>query len=178
MTGIQRREQQLSAEIIEKVLRDRTYWRRLAAELLAESRTGLPEPGYSVARSPALGPIAESRIHRQDPRVPLARQPGPSAIPMIFEQKTIDPVKRVPLLTQSQARRVKLEMNEARLKAQKAMQDGDQDHPGEDCMDFHPNMSHDEWRNSEEGDENHPLFRQNTASARSIAQRRPTREAR
>jgi hypothetical protein len=167
----------ISPAIIERVLQDRSFWRKLAVELLAESQAGQNEPGYSIARGPALGPIAESRIHAQDPRVTIRGQPGPRPVPMIAEVRTIDPIKRAPVLSQSQARHRVRKMNEARLKAQQSAQDFDLHHPGQDCRDVHPNMSHDDWLDSEEEEEeNHPLFRQNMGSARSISRTQTTRE--
>jgi hypothetical protein len=53
------------------------------------------------------------------------------------------------------------------------------DHPGQNCGDAHPDMSHDDFLDQQEEEEEehrNPLYRQNSAGARSISTSRHTRE--
>jgi hypothetical protein len=105
-------------------------------------------------------------------------------VPMIVEVKTIDPEKGV-LLTQGQARRLRRQWDKGRLRGQQQIQNADtpthamKDHPGVSCEDKHPGVSHDDYMDSEEEKEEehgNPLFRQNSAGARSISPSQHTRE--
>jgi len=175
----------ISPDVIERVLSDKHYWRKLAVQLLAEARSGQLDPDSATARVPSLSPILESKIQRRDSRVRLVKDPGPRAVPMIVEVKTVDPEKGV-LLTQNQARGLRRQWDKGRLRGQQQIQNADmgdpmKDHPGISCNDEHPGVSHDDYMNSEEEKEEergNPLYRQNSASARSISQSRPTRESR
>jgi len=116
---------------------------------------------------------------------------------MIAEIKTVDPERGV-IISQRKAMRLKREWNRGRLRAQERAQrserrdaageeeeEGDnpmQDHPGKSCWDTHDRMgmSHDDFldKQEEEEEEEHrnPLYRQNSAGARSISPSRRTRE--
>ncbi len=171
-----------SADIIERVLADKHYWRRLAAQVIAEATSqNVPRGEVDSAIAPALGEILESRLQRRDLRVRLVEDPGPRTIPMIVEVKTVDPEKGV-LLSQSQARRLRRQWDRGRLRGQQQVQNADmpdamKDHPGVSCDDEHPGMSHDDYMDSEEEEEHsNPLYRQNSARARTILPSRRARE--
>jgi hypothetical protein len=159
----------LSPDIIERILQDKRFWRKLAIDTLRE---GMQNRTLSVdsttARAPSLGPVIESRLLGRDPRLRLRGRQRP--IPMIAEVRTID--ESGVLLSQNQARRVKRSWDRARVRGQKLAQnidanpdredpsDGMDDHTGQSCSDVHPNMSHADWMDSEEEGENmNPLFR-------------------
>src|SRR5207247_8594651 len=81
----------ISPDVIERVLSDKHYWRRLAVQLLAEAQTRQLNPDSATARAPALSPITESRIQRRDSKVRLVHERGPRAVPMLVGVKTIEP---------------------------------------------------------------------------------------
>jgi hypothetical protein len=108
---------------------------------------------------------------------------------MISEIKTLSPEGGV-LLSQSEARCLRRQWDKGRLRAQQQIQNAESgqvgmDHPGQSCNQAHPDTSHDEFVISTHGDDeeeeeeeerSNPLFRQNSAGARSISSSRITRE--
>jgi hypothetical protein len=164
---------EITPDIIEKVLKNRSYWHQIAAEIISENSQKRSEDIDSAAAPPSasLGRILESRLQPSSTRLRISpQQPGPRLVPMISEIKTIDPEKGV-LLSQSQARRLRRQWNQGRLRGQEQAQHvgerGDaageeeeeeggnpmQDHPGKKCSDAHAGMSHDDFLDRQEEEE-------------------------
>jgi hypothetical protein len=107
---------------------------------------------------------------------------------MIAEIRTVSSSGVV--ISQRRAQRLKQKWNESRLRAQQQIQNAESgqvgmDHPSQSCNQAHPDTSHDEFVIAKHGDDeeeeeeeerSNPLFRQNSASARSISPSRRTRE--
>jgi hypothetical protein len=175
----------LSDSVIERVLQDKGYWRRLAAQIIAEAASEKQSSEVDSFTAPAvnLGQILESHSPGSTRvRLSSSTNPGPRRIPQIAEVKTVDPMSGV-LLSQKQARRLRRQWDKGRLRAQAEAQKSDmpdelKDHPGVSCDDEHPGQSHSDYMDSEEEEEEstNPLYRQNSARARSISPNRRTRE--
>ena len=169
----------LSPDLIERVLSDRQFWRKMAREIIEGSSQNQPtEVDSAIAGSFSLGPVMESRRHQRDSRVRLVRDPGPRRIPMISEVRTVN--ESGVLLTEAQARRIKRAWDRRRLREQENNSDQSSidklaDHPGQSCDDAHPGMSHNDFlvkQEEEEEERSNPLFRQNSASANSYSPNR------
>jgi len=180
---------EVTPEIIERALRDKYFWKKLAAEIIAESSQNMPRENSDsaiaeIGVSPLpLGRILESHSpQRTRVRLPLPGS-GPRMVPMIAEVNTLSPEGGV-LLSQGQARRLRRQWDRGRLRGQSQSQHlaerGDaageeeeeegsnpmQDHPGQNCSDAHAGMSHDEFLDQQEEEEEerqrpsvNPLFR-------------------
>ena len=163
----------LSSDILERVLADKHYWKRLAAEIIAEASQNAPHGADSAIAPPAasLGRILESRLQPHSTRVRISPPgPGPRLVPMIAEVETLSPEGGV-LLSQAQARRLRRQWDSGRLRGQEQAQHlaerGDaagaeeeeeednpmQDHPGKSCSDAHAGMSHDDFLDKQEEEE-------------------------
>jgi hypothetical protein len=171
---------EITPEIIERALRDKYFWKKLAASIIAEAGQNVPR-GTSdsaiaeIGASPLpLGRILESHsLQRTRVRFPLVPGKGPRMVPMIAEVNTLSPEGGV-LLSQIEARRLRRHWDKGRLRAQQQIQDAESgqvgmDHPGQSCAQSHPDTSHDEFVISTHGDDEeeeeeeeertNPLFR-------------------
>jgi hypothetical protein len=174
----------ITPEIIERALRDKYFWKKLAASMIAEAAQNVRGTSDSaiaeIGASPLpLGRILESHsLQRTRVRFPLPGS-GPRTIPMINEIKTLSPEGGV-LLSQTEARRLRRQWDKGRLRAQQQIQNAESgqvgmDHPGQSCNQAHPNTSHDEFVISTHGDDEeeeeeeeeektNPLFRNSRTS--------------
>jgi len=185
----------ITDELVERISRDKRFWREIAAEVIAQQNQKTPlDVDSSIAeigaKPQSLGRILES--HLSQPWVRISPpDPGPRGVPMIAEIQTVSSSGVV--ISQRRAQRLKQKWNEDRLRAQQQVQNQERgdaageeeeeetdfplsDHPGQSCSDAHSGMSHDDFMSSEEEEHSNPLFRQNSAGARSISPSRRTRE--
>jgi hypothetical protein len=186
----------LTERQLQRVLQDKKYWVEIAAGILAEHPQNAPrETDSAIAEigsmPQSLGRIHESRLlQRTRVRFPLVPGKGPRSVPMIAEVETVSPERGV-LLSQTEALRLRRQWDKGRLCAQQQIQNGESgqvgmDHPGQSCNQAHPVTSHDEFviathgddeeEEEEEEERSNPLFRQNSAGARSISTSQRTRE--
>ena len=172
----------LSPDIIERVLADKYYWRKLAAQIVSEAsqrvQRGESDSAIFEIGSLPLPPLEKIVENRLVPQTRVRLTSGPP--PMISEVKTVDPERGV-IVSQRKALRLKTEWNRGRLRAQEKAQRRERgdaageeeeedsrpqiaDHPGASCSNAHPNQSHDDYMNDEEEEEENapsanPLFR-------------------
>ncbi len=175
---------EIKPDIIEKILKNRSYWHQIAAEIISENAQKRSEDIDSAAAPPSasLGRILESRLQPHSTRVRVSPPgPGPRLVPMIAEVETLSPEGGV-LLSQGQARRLRRQWDRGRLRGQEQVQrvvergdaaggeeeEGDnpmKDHPGKSCSDAHAGLSHQDFRDQQEEEEEseeenvNPLFR-------------------
>jgi hypothetical protein len=190
----------ITPEILERALRDKYYWRKLASQIISESSQNVPKRvTFSDSGEARAPPIPLGRIHETNLRQTRARlsssDPGPKVrvVPMISEFST---VSSIGVVSEKRAQRWKQLWNNGRLTGQEQVQRGRErgeeeeedsdfplkDHPQQSCDSTHPGQTHDDYMADEEEEEEenlrsvNPLYRQNSAGARSISKSRRTRE--
>ncbi len=163
----------INGSLIEKVLNDKFYWKKLAARIISESsqnQNQVREVDSSMAPSRLrLGEILENRL--RPTRLSSPRGPGPRTVPSIAEVSTISASKGAVVISQKRARVLRRAWDEGKRRGQEqqnldanpttdAQADGSdnptQDHPGQACGDAHPGMSHDDFKDQQEEEEHGP----------------------
>lgn len=175
----------ITDELVERISRDKRFWHKIAAEIIAEAAQNVPRETDSAIAPPvaSIGRILESRLlPRTQARFPLVPGKGPRSVPMIYEAATISPSGGP--VSQRKALRLKRQWDLVRLRAQERAQriergdaagEGEeeeegnspmQDHPDKSCSDAHAGMSHDDFLDKQEEEEEerqrpnvNPLFR-------------------
>ncbi len=189
----------IKPDVMERVLANKFYWRRLAAKVIAESSQNVPRSTLgadsAIAPAPQLGQILESRMQQTRVRLSSSPSPGPRTHPMIAEVSTISASRGAVVISEKRAQRLRRAWDEGRRRGQAMVQsvdanpttdaqadDGEnpmRDHPGRSCGDAHPGMSHDDFKDQQEEEEEehrNPLYILNSARARSISLTRCGRE--